>query len=115
MACLAAQVRTDLCLSDTQPLTLCHSAGGRFGGKKKASVELQCGGCAVATRELSSGSAALFYEELELSLRLPADWAQVPDVFVNLLIGGKRVSYLRFGTGWAQSLSLSLSLSLFRS
>eukprot|EP01052_Picozoa_sp_SAG31_P002618 SAG31_NODE_94_length_26208_cov_6.281091_8_plen_103_part_00 len=65
---------------------------------KDVQIQLSIGGfCqAVSAVEVkTNGGRCKVYQEKEFLIRLPADLTQVPDIFVDVLIGGKRASYIR--------------------
>jgi hypothetical protein len=70
-------------------------AGGML-SSSKARVEISVGKQIAKTtnKELRTGRG-IWYELLLMEFSYPPDWTQVPDMFVNLLIGNERVSYQR--------------------
>jgi hypothetical protein len=63
---------------------------------QKVSVRVSCGHYEDFTQELKSEHGVVqWYEQLELDMQLPNDLSQIPDLFLDLLIAGERLGYLR--------------------
>eukprot|EP01051_Picozoa_sp_SAG22_P002057 SAG22_NODE_87_length_21437_cov_14.162480_14_plen_930_part_00 len=64
--------------------------------KSKDSQSSIRGATAETSKKECIKGQALWYEVIQMDVEYPPDFSQVPDIFINLKVGDKRVSYRRF-------------------